>query len=141
VAVILAIYLDVDGYTVSGVTTFGQPKVTDRSGADKFKHIPITRVVNEMDMVPLVPHSEATLLELPGIYWHLGEEIGHPSFLGLHFLPVSKRCLVPVLGASRPESIRTTALTCRNCVLTLEGGHQKSVKYFRGAVKDALGYS
>jgi len=75
VAVILAISLDVDGYKVGGVTTFGQPKVTDRSGADKFKHLPITRVVNEKDVVPLVPHIEAKLLELPSIYWHLGEEI------------------------------------------------------------------
>jgi hypothetical protein len=75
VAVILAISLDVDGYMVGRVTTFGQPKVTDRSGADKFKHLPITRVVNEKDVVPLVPHIEAKLLELPSIYWHLGEEI------------------------------------------------------------------
>lgn len=75
VAVILAISLDVDGYKVEGVTTFGQPKVTDRTGADKFKQLPITRVVNEKDVVPLVPHIEAKLSELPSIYWHLGEEI------------------------------------------------------------------
>lgn len=75
VAVILAINMDVDEYKIGGVTTFGQPKVTDRSGASKFKHIPITRVVNEKDMVPLVPHINATLSELPSIYWHIGEEL------------------------------------------------------------------
>ena len=41
----------------------------------KYKHIPITRVVNEKDMVPLVPHFEATLSALPSLYWHMGEEI------------------------------------------------------------------
>jgi hypothetical protein len=70
--VILAINLDADGYKIAGVTTFGQPKVTDKSGAEKFKHIPITRVVNENDMVP---HIEAKFMELPSIYWHLGEEL------------------------------------------------------------------
>ncbi len=75
VASILAINLDVDGYKIEGVTTFGQPKFTDKEGMQKYKHIPITRVVNEKDMVPLVPHFEATLSALPSLYWHMGEEI------------------------------------------------------------------
>jgi len=75
VASILAINLDVDGYKVGGVTTFGQPKFTDKVGMEKYKHIPITRVVNEKDMVPLVPHFEATLSALPSLYWHMSEEI------------------------------------------------------------------
>jgi hypothetical protein len=75
VAAILAMNLNVDGYSIGQVTTFGQPKFTDRLGVEKYKEIPITRVVNEKDMVPLVPHIEAKLSLFPSIYWHLGDEI------------------------------------------------------------------
>ena len=47
------------------------------------------------------------------------------------------RYLIPVLGAPYPESVQTKTLTRRNCESIPEGGHEKSVMYFRGAVKDA----
>ena len=65
VASILAINLDIDGYKVGGVTTFGQPKFTDKVGMEKYKHIPITRVVNEKDVVPLVRTSRPRFLHCP----------------------------------------------------------------------------
>lgn len=75
VALILAIYLDIDKSNVGGVTTFGQPKVTDKAGATRFSDLPITRVVTEKDVVPLVPPIDPSVLSQPNIYWHLGEEI------------------------------------------------------------------
>jgi triacylglycerol lipase len=55
-ALIVAWYLDFSGYTIDECITFGQPKVTDSHGVralrGKIKH---TRVVNETDVVPLVP--------------------------------------------------------------------------------------
>ena len=58
VAVIVSWYLDHANFNVGECVTFGQPKVTDSHGnramRDKIK---LTRVVNETDVVPLVPPS------------------------------------------------------------------------------------
>ena len=55
-AVVVAWYLDYANFNVGECITFGQPKVTDSHGnrmmRDKIK---LTRVVNETDVVPLVP--------------------------------------------------------------------------------------
>lgn len=59
VAVILAMMLSTMNYRISGVMTFGAPKVTDKEGAEKFKDLPILRVTNENDIVPV--------LGLPGV--------------------------------------------------------------------------
>ncbi len=78
VALILAIYLDIDKFKVGGSTTFGQPKITDKAGATKFSDLPVTRVVTENDVVPLVPPidpSAISAIDQPNIYWHLGKEI------------------------------------------------------------------
>jgi len=85
VAVIVSWYLDHANFNVGECVTFGQPKVTDSHGnramRDKIK---LTRVVNETDVVPLVPpagthrHRYAhigTLIKLldDGKYCHLQE--------------------------------------------------------------------
>jgi hypothetical protein len=75
VALILAMYLDVDQYTVGGVTTFGQPKVTDKTGANKFSDLPVKRVVAEKDIVPLLPPIDYRVMNQLNIYWPLGIEI------------------------------------------------------------------
>ena len=74
-ALILAMYLDADGYDVNEVVTFGQPKVTNISGSRKFAHLDVTRVVTPRDMVPLVPPLDPMDLMNMDIYWHLGTEI------------------------------------------------------------------
>jgi hypothetical protein len=55
-AVVVSWYLDHANFNVGECVTFGQPKVTDSHGnrtmRDKIK---LTRVVNETDVVPLVP--------------------------------------------------------------------------------------
>jgi len=55
-AVITGWYLEHSGYQIVDCITFGQPKVTDADGVRKMRgKIKITRVVNETDIVPLVP--------------------------------------------------------------------------------------
>ncbi len=75
VAVIVAMYLQHDGYNVQNVITFGQPKVTNVSGARAFENMPLTRVVTPLDMVPLVPPLSPLQLQDLDIYWHLGQEV------------------------------------------------------------------
>jgi len=75
VAVILAALLDKDGFEISGVTTFGQPKVTNFGGAEKFQHLHIIRVVTPKDLVPLVPLFDPLDINNIDIFWHAGKEI------------------------------------------------------------------
>jgi len=54
-AVLLAQYLNVNGYEVVDVVTFGQPKVTDAAGAPSFANLPLLRFVNHLDPVAHLP--------------------------------------------------------------------------------------
>lgn len=55
-AVIVSWYLDYSGHNITDCMTFGQPKVTDTDGIRKMRgKIPLTRVVNETDVVSLIP--------------------------------------------------------------------------------------
>lgn len=77
VAVLLAMYLDKAGYSINQVTTFGQPKVSNRGAIKQFPNLKITRVVNEEDMIPLLPPvdlSEILRLKID-IFWHVGREL------------------------------------------------------------------
>lgn len=75
VALILAIYLDADQFDVEQVVTFGQPKVTNFSGATAIRHLNVTRVVTATDLVPLVPPFDPLDLNNLDIYWHAGKEV------------------------------------------------------------------
>ncbi len=75
VAVIVAMYLDVDGYNVDKIITFGQPKVTNISGSKQFQHLPLYRVVMPRDMVPLIPPTDPMDMMNLSIFWHIGTEI------------------------------------------------------------------
>jgi triacylglycerol lipase len=55
VALITAMYLKKDGFEIGRIVTFGQPKVTDREGAAKCADLPLLRVVNHHDEIPLLP--------------------------------------------------------------------------------------
>lgn len=72
-AVIVGAYCYEAGMRVTKIITFGQPKVFDRDGIAKWKHLPLSRVVNETDVVPLVPPVE--LLYMFKRYRHFGEMI------------------------------------------------------------------
>lgn len=75
IAVVLAMYLEKDDYKVSQIITFGQPKVTNVTGATKFADLPLTRVVTLNDIVPLVPPISPMQIKDLDIYWHMGKEI------------------------------------------------------------------
>ncbi|TDY00567.1 lipase (class 3) [Thiohalophilus thiocyanatoxydans] len=75
VALILAMYLDLDQFDVTRVVTFGQPKVTNIAGAEKFSHLNILRVVTPRDMVPLLPPLDYSDIYKLDIYWHIGQEV------------------------------------------------------------------
>ncbi len=74
VAALLMVYLHEGGFQVGRSINFGQPKVTNRAGAERYASLPLVRVVDEDDLVPLVPPT--TLLDsVHGIYDHFGEEV------------------------------------------------------------------
>lgn len=75
IAVILAMYLDIDRYTLGPIITFGQPKLTNITGATLFRHLNIIRVVTPQDVVPLVPPLDFMDINNIDIYWHLGKEV------------------------------------------------------------------
>lgn len=75
VAHILAMYLDEDSFDIDYVATFGQPKVTNISGANQYKHLNIIRVVTYLDLVPLSPPFDPLDINNLDIYWHAGKEI------------------------------------------------------------------
>lgn len=101
-AAILHLYLITDGYPVEGTITFGQPRFTNRDGEQKFENLPLSsesmetfgqpdftdkdgekkfqglpllRVVDEKDLVPLVPPTTLISYFDHGPYRHLGYEI------------------------------------------------------------------
>ncbi|WP_430460674.1 lipase family protein [Thalassolituus sp. LLYu03] len=75
VAVVLAMYLERAGFDVTQVVTFGQPKVTNVTGAGLYRQLPLTRVVTQKDLVPLVPPLSPMQIRDLDVYWHLGEEV------------------------------------------------------------------
>ena len=75
IAVILAMYLEQDGYNLQQVITFGQPKVTNVTGAKKFIALPLLRVVTPEDIVPLVPPISPLQITNLDIFWHMGDEV------------------------------------------------------------------
>ncbi len=72
VATILAMYLRRDGYSIGGVYTFGQPKVTNLAGAKAFQGLPVWRIVNQNDIATLGPPS---MKGKGGVFAHLGREV------------------------------------------------------------------
>ena len=75
IAVLLAMQLQSDGVIIDNVITFGQPKVTNLSGATKYQNLNVTRFVQSKDLVPVVPPIDSLDIQNFNIYWHLGREI------------------------------------------------------------------
>jgi hypothetical protein len=74
IAALLAIHMTDDGYKVEKVVTFGQPKFTTTDGVEKLNFLTLTRVVDENDMVPMLPPT-TVVNRLYGVYEHAGPEI------------------------------------------------------------------
>lgn len=69
IAMIVAGYLEADGYNVTRLVNFGQPKVTSDEPEDILNDR-ITRVIDNRDVVPMLPPPGA-----PPSYHHLGPEV------------------------------------------------------------------
>jgi len=74
ISTLLMMYLHEGGFQVEKSINLGQPKVTNTKGVAAYKFLPLLRVVDGNDLVPLVP--PLTLLDsLHGVYEHLGPEL------------------------------------------------------------------
>jgi len=74
IAALLAVYLTEDGHNVVRVVTFGQPRFTTAVGVERLGSLPILRVVDENDMVPMLPPATSRHPNY-GPYEHVGPEI------------------------------------------------------------------
>jgi len=74
-AVIVLMLLKEDGMKLGQAMTFGQPKVTNRVGASKYRALPLLRFVNDKDPVPQLPPLELFVLLDEGPYQHFGPEV------------------------------------------------------------------
>lgn len=74
VAVLLAVALSEDGYQVQRIVTFGQPKFTTAAGVKRLDFLPLMRIVDENDIIPLLPPPSFQNLG-KGAYAHVGPEI------------------------------------------------------------------
>lgn len=75
VALIMAMYLYNDDFKIGQVVTFGQPKVTNIAGSNKFDHLDVMRVVTPLDIVPMVPLFDPLDIGNLDVFWHLGREL------------------------------------------------------------------
>lgn len=76
IAVICAMFAYVEALDVTSVVTFGQPKVTNKEGAEKWDYLlDVTRVVHSSDGVPLLPFTKPSDLWDDGRFWHFGVEM------------------------------------------------------------------
>ena len=64
VAALLAIYLIEDGVQVESVVTFGQPRFTTTDGVKRLGFLPLTRIVDANDIVPMVAPARTRIRNL-----------------------------------------------------------------------------
>lgn len=74
VSAILMIYLQRDGYIVEPSINFGQPKFMNAAGVERYADLPLQRVVNHNDIIPMLPPT-FSLHPRFGAYAHVGEEL------------------------------------------------------------------
>lgn len=74
VAVLIMALVRQQGFPLEPTVNFGQPKVTNAAGADRLGDLPVTRVVDENDLVPLLP-PDLLFDQRHGSYAHFGPEL------------------------------------------------------------------
>jgi hypothetical protein len=74
-AVIVLMLLKEDGFKLGPALTFGQPMVTNRAGAQKYRTLPLLRVVNAKDPIPWLPPLEVFGVLDEGPFQHFGPEV------------------------------------------------------------------
>jgi predicted lipase len=123
-AVLLAMRLRVDGQPLGRVITFGQPKVTTELGVARFRDLPLLRVVNHDDPVPLLPW-ETPGAAVGGLYRHLGEE-----------LRLSDRGTFELLPEHRAEGYLLTSFLAR---LGRENPQEHEIARYLGRLETLVG--
>jgi triacylglycerol lipase len=68
IAMIIAGYMQADGFEMQRLVTFGQPKITDDGGNRTYTKT--TRVVHDLDLIPMIPPAS-----IKDKYRHLGPEL------------------------------------------------------------------
>ncbi|TGD71341.1 lipase family protein [Mangrovimicrobium sediminis] len=74
IATLLMMMLHEEGYDLKPSINFGQPKVTNRAGVQKYRNLPLLRIADENDIVPLLPPTDL-VDSVHGAYEHLGPEL------------------------------------------------------------------
>lgn len=74
VAAILGIYMIEDGYKVDKIYTYGQPRFTTSKGVAQLGFLPLLRVVDENDLIPLLPPGLMVNKQF-GPYQQVGPEV------------------------------------------------------------------
>jgi triacylglycerol lipase len=72
---IVLMLLKEDGFKLGQTITFGQPKVTNHDGVQKYRTLPLLRYVNDGDPVPSLPPFELFTALDEGPYQHFGPEV------------------------------------------------------------------
>jgi hypothetical protein len=88
-AAILLMLFKEDGVKLGSAITFGQPKVTNRQGVAKYRSLPLLRIVNDQDPVPLMPPLDFFSMVDNGPYRHFAPEVvlkdgPHYAYFGEH---------------------------------------------------------
>jgi hypothetical protein len=105
-ATILGMLLSTDGWKVAQVYASGSPRLTDAEGARKFADLPVLRIINEGDPVPLLPPR--TLVSPADPYVHLG-----PAVLlldGPYFCTLGEQYGDEALGTDFWRSVKVNGL-------------------------------
>jgi hypothetical protein len=74
VAAVLGLYMIEDGYKVDRIYTYGQPRFTTAAGVSQLGFLPLMRVVDENDLVPLLPPGVMVNKKF-GPYQQVGPEV------------------------------------------------------------------
>jgi len=74
VAAVLGLYMIEDGYKVDKIYTYGQPRFTTAVGVSQLGFLPLMRVVDENDLVPLLPPGVMVNKKF-GPYQQVGPEV------------------------------------------------------------------
>ena len=136
-AVILAMLLDTDGYTVAQVYASGQPRVTDAVGAAKFDYLPILRIATPDDPVPFLPLRDTSrpaysyvdigsiVILYEGPYYSLlSEDRSEAAHVGSFWklvslegpvLPVQNHLMPAYMERLRPKLVRAIQIPYAEC--------------------------
>lgn len=74
IATIIMMYLSKRGWQVAFSVNFGQPKITNKAGCERYADLPLLRIADKEDVVPMVPFANLADL-IHGEYHHFAPEL------------------------------------------------------------------